>query len=345
MNKAVFIIFLLVTYLFSIRKSGYAQGLHFSQYYNTPTFLNPANTALMPQSNYRVGVNYRNQWTTVPSGYRTMDAFGEFQVFKNEERHNWLGIGAGFYSDKAGNGDLALNKFQVSAAYHLQLDDRNMISVGLYGAYNQRSVNFAKLSFDNQWDGFSFNPANATGENGYSQQTTFFDVGAGINYAFFPNEDLYLKIGGGVQHINRPTESFYGYDNKVGLRPVGNADLMYKASANLIINPSIYASYQKGANELVFGSQTNLNVTPIDKETPTILILGAYYRLNESIIPVLGIEWKNTRLTASYDITLSQASTMTSGAGGFELSIIYNGFYKGNSRSGTNTAGYACPRF
>ena len=46
-----------------------AQSLHFSQYFNTPLLINPANTGFNPDYDYRVGVNYRNQWASVGNPY------------------------------------------------------------------------------------------------------------------------------------------------------------------------------------------------------------------------------------------------------------------------------------
>src|SRR5271156_1590388 len=98
-----------------ISGEAWGQSMHFSQYYNAPLLLNPANTALMPDEDYRAGLNYRNQWAVVPVPYNTFSAFADFKVGgnKNNENHNnWLGIGLAFFNDNAGDGNLALNEIQ-----------------------------------------------------------------------------------------------------------------------------------------------------------------------------------------------------------------------------------------
>src|ERR1044072_8988636 len=63
--------------------SAFAQDLHFSQFMNSPLLTNPANTGFIPAADYRLGMNYRNQWSsimTVP--YKTMSAYGDGQVFR-----------------------------------------------------------------------------------------------------------------------------------------------------------------------------------------------------------------------------------------------------------------------
>src|SRR6185437_8005771 len=125
-----------------------------------------ANTALMPDNDFRVGLNYRNQWAIVPVPYNTFSAFGDFKVGgnkDNENHNNWLGVGFAFFSDKAGDGNLALSQVQGDLAYHLQTSRFTMLSIGLSGATIQRSVNYDNLLFDTQWDGFTFNGHMANG--------------------------------------------------------------------------------------------------------------------------------------------------------------------------------------
>jgi type IX secretion system PorP/SprF family membrane protein len=322
-------------------QTGYGQGLHFSQFYNAPLLLSPANTALLPDADFRVGVNYRNQWASVPAPFHTISAYGDFQAFRNVSHTNWLGIGVGFFNDRTGNGDLSLLKAQVSAAYHVQLGEYNMFSVGLGAAFVQRSVNFSKLTFDTQWDGFTFNPQSANGETYAFQKTSYADITAGVNYAWFPNENVYIKLGAGLLHVNRPSESFYKMENKLGMRPTGNLDMLFKVNDGLIADVSAYYTYQKGATELVFGTQFTYNVSPREK-IPNIFILGLYHRMNDAIIPVLGFEWNKIRVMASMDVPVSGISPATGANGAFELSLVYQGLYGSGS---ANRSSYNCPRF
>lgn len=318
-----------------------AQGMHFSQYYNAPMLLNPANTALMPENDYRVGANYRNQWATVPVPYRTMSAYADFQALRSSELSNWLGVGVAFFNDKAGNGDLSLNRTEAFVAYHLQLGYTSMLSAGISGAYVQRSVDFNKLTFDMQWDGFSFNGSLPNGEKAGVMKTSFMDVGAGINYAYFPNDNVYLKVGVGLAHINQPTESFYSMVNKMGLRPTGNIDLMVRANNALIINPSVYYTRQKTASELVYGSLFQF-YTGGDGAKSTQLIVGAFHRWNEAVIGTFGYEWGGLRLMTSYDFTVSKLSPYNGGNGALEFAVRYQGFY---GKGGSPRHLYNCPRF
>jgi hypothetical protein len=83
--------------------------------------------------------------------------YGDCGLFRNQWETSWLGTGLGIWRDVAGTGNLALTKVQANLAYHVLLNDNSSLSAGLGAAYNQRSVDFDKLTYDVQWDEFSFN--------------------------------------------------------------------------------------------------------------------------------------------------------------------------------------------
>ena len=326
-----------------LHKNVAAQGIHFSQYYNAPLLLNPANTALMPDNDFRVGVNYRNQWASVPVPYRTISAYADMQAMRNRNQTNWMGLGLAFWNDKAGNGDLSLSRIELSLAYHIQMGESAMISAGVSAANVQRTVDINKLTFDMQWDGFKFDPTKSNGESGYTARTNFFDVAAGVNFAYFPNENTYLKVGVGVAHITQPKETFYAQENKIGIRPTANIDLKVKLNQSLIFNPSVYYTTQKGATELLYGTLFEINVGGgNNQQAATSLILGAFHRWNEAVVGALGLQYGHFRLMTSYDFTMSSLATANKGRGAFEIGIVYEGVYGEFSRQRRT---YNCPRF
>ncbi|RYZ31969.1 MAG: type IX secretion system membrane protein PorP/SprF, partial [Sphingobacteriales bacterium] len=77
-----------------------AQDLHFSQFYQSPLTTNPANTGFIPDADYRIGGNYRNQYSSImQQPYKTMSLFGDAQVFRDRFENGWLGLGAVVLSD------------------------------------------------------------------------------------------------------------------------------------------------------------------------------------------------------------------------------------------------------
>src|SRR5690606_4380372 len=120
--------------------------------------------------------------------FTTIAAHADMQLLRNKNITNWMGVGLAFFSDKAGQGILSLDKIQASLAYHVQMQDNSMLSAGASVSYVQRSIDFNRLTFDVQWDGFRFNP-NASQQEPYARQSlNYVDVMLGANYAYFPSE-------------------------------------------------------------------------------------------------------------------------------------------------------------
>jgi type IX secretion system PorP/SprF family membrane protein len=319
------------------------QSMHFSQYYNAPMLLNPANTALMPDNDFRIGLNYRNQWAAVPVPYNTFSVFGDCKIggnSDNEDHNNWLGVGLALFNDKAGDGNLSLLQLQGNLAYHLQLSRHTMVSVGLSGSYVQRSVDYDNLTFDMQWDGFTFNKNYTNGEKVGIIKTNYYTVAPGVNFAWFPNDNVYVKLGGSVQNVNQPNESFYNRTNTVGYRPIGNLDMLFKTGDVVILNPSVYYTSQTGASELVFGTEVRTILGETNNHLQ--LILGIYDRWNDAVIGVAGLQVGPVQFTSSYDFTMSALAPYNSSYGALEFSLIYVGkYYKNRGIKRT----YSCPRF
>ena len=108
-----------------------AQDLHFSQFMNSPLTTNPANTGFIPDGDYRLGINYRDQWSNIMSvPYKTMSVYGDVQVLKNKSENGWLGLGGVILKDVAGSGNLTSTKVYGSVAYHQTLGYSSLLSLG-----------------------------------------------------------------------------------------------------------------------------------------------------------------------------------------------------------------------
>lgn len=321
---------------------GFGQGLHFSQYYHAPLLLSPANAGLMNEKDFRLGAQYRDQWKNIPAPFKTYSLFGDTKLFKGDYGNNWMGLGLAWFNDKAGDGELSLTRFDAAIAYHLMMGETTMLSLGLQGGMGQRTVNYDKLSFNEQWDGFRFNFAQANGELNGLVRTGYFDVGAGINLAFFPNPYSYFKVGISAAHVNRPIETFYGEPvNQIGIRPTLNLEGIFAVNESFSFSPSLYFTTQKAAYELLFGSLTTTMVGG-SPQVPTNLILGGFYRWGEAAIAVFGMEFGEVKILSSYDYTTSSLKTHSQSGGAWEISFIYQGHYEPGPR-GRNVIN--CPRF
>jgi len=303
----------------------YAQDLHFSQFMNSPLTTNPANTGFIPDADYRIGGNYRSQWTSLPAPFITGSLFFDAQVFRNKLSNGWMGVGLVILHDLAGSGQLRSDKQYLSIAYHQMLGFSSLISGGFNLGLASKRIDINKYVFDNQWNGRFFDAKIPNGESAFQNNNiSYFDMQAGLNYAYFPSEKAYINFGMSVHHLNRPKESFLGDDNEVPERFIGFANGSFKLNEMWILNPNAYYSVQARASEMVFGMNAAHNVLGNGN---FILLGGAYYRWNDAMIAMVGFEKGKIRFTFTYDATTSLLSTYNNGRGAYEFSLIRHGFY------------------
>jgi hypothetical protein len=92
----------------------------------------------------------------------------------------------------------------------------------------------------------------------------FFDMQIGMNYAYFPTNNLYLNGGFSIQHINRARESFFttdpaGFDSRIPARYIGFVNASIKVLDQVIINPGAgIIRSMAGAQEVSLGLNAQL---------------------------------------------------------------------------------------
>ncbi len=311
-----------------------AQDLHFSQFFNSPLSTNPANTGFIPDADYRLGANYRNQWSTVMTvPYKTISVFGDAQLFRDKLENGWLGLGGLILNDVAGSGSLTSTKVYGSVAYHQMLGLSSLLSAGFNIGWANKRINASKLTFPDQFDGKFFDISRSSiAKNALlvNSSVSYLDIHAGMNYAYFPDENVYINAGYSIQHVNKPKETFFNDNagnNLIAMRHTGFVNAILKLNDRVIVNPNAYFSTQAKATELVFGANANYNLSESGEKQ---LLAGIYYRLGDAVAPMVGFELKNVQFTFSYDVTLSGLRDYNGYRGASEFSIIKKGFYPDN---------------
>lgn len=306
-----------------------AQNLHFSQYFNAPLLVNPANTGFNPDFDFRVGGSQRKQWANVISNpYKTSSIWADAQLLTNQLENGWIGIGATLFNDAAGSAGLQSNKAYLSLAYHQMVGIHSLVSVGFSGGYVTKSVDATKLIFDNQWNGKFFDIAQNPNEPFAATRVNYADIGLGVNYAWF-DDDVYFNTGLSYLHINKPNESFYAPNPTINQQVPGRITFFANSQIKLndlwIINPNLYYSRSAGSGEMVIGMNANRN---IDGYGYHQLILGLYLRAKDALIPMLGYQLHNYKCTINYDVTTSALGGAAKNRwGAYELSIVKSGVF------------------
>jgi type IX secretion system PorP/SprF family membrane protein len=328
-----------------LQQSTIAQDLHFSQFMNSPLLTNPANTGFIPDGDYRVGANFRNQWSSITAfPYKTMSAFGDVQTMNNSDNTGWLGLGGVVLRDVAGTGVLTSTKIYGSVAYHQMVNAGSLVSLGFNVGWANKRINTTNLTFPSQWNGKFFDVTQVTTAPKLdATNISYLDMQVGANYAYFPTDKAYLNVGFSAMHVNRPRESFFnassGVDNRIPVRYTGFVNGSFMVNDRVIVNPNIYASLQAKSYEVVGGLNAHYNLSGDGEK---VLIAGLYYRYKDAVIPMVGLGYKDINFTFTYDATMSELNNFNNGRGAFEFSIIKQGVldrYNGNKRESM------CPSF
>jgi type IX secretion system PorP/SprF family membrane protein len=335
MKKSAAILSLLLNLSFFIK----AQDPHFSQFFASPLTLNPAFTGKF-DGTVRVAGNYRNQWPAFNNVYTTSTLSVDFDILKNKlpDFDTW-GVGILALTDKAGGGVLTNNYLGLSTSYSKSLDEDGFkqIALGFQGTYGQKRLDRNKLFFEDQLTPYGFTGVTQETFNNDNLNINYLDVNAGILFSASSDETNNFYIGASMYHINRPRESFQGANWNIATRSTISAGGYFPVSDILTFHTSGIYQYQAKASETVVGGALAASLDNTT-ENPTNVYGGLWYRVNDAIIPYLGLEFSGLRIGATYDINVSGLKAGSQSRGGMEISVIY-------IKRPAGFKGIPCPKF
>ena len=326
-----------------------AQDIHFSQFYENSILRNPALTGIF-SGDYKFGIDYRSQWSSVSTPYSTVMMSGETKILVNREIGDYISFGLAATYDKAGTISFTSTQLYPAISYNKALEDRHnsYLSVGFTGGYISRSVDQSKMTFSSQYINGNYDPGNPTGEIAPFKSLHNYDIGAGVslNSSVDQSGIFNYYLGAGAFHINAPTETFNGSDVLVKL-PIKwdfNAGFHTSFSPQFGFTGHFDYSLMQPYQEMVFGGMFTYRAVPIGLPSIFAFSFGAMYRYQDAIIPVVKIDYKDISFGFSYDVTGSSLvnGTTVSTAGATEISLYVRGEYlhRKNPRDPV-----MCPRF
>jgi type IX secretion system PorP/SprF family membrane protein len=338
MLRFVSTIFFLTVFL----QSAFAQDPNFSQFFASPLTLNPALTGKF-NGITRVAINYRNQWPTINTAFRTGTASVDFGILPNRIPENdQFGVGVMGMYDMNGDGIMKNSYISGSVAYHKGLDEAgyHSVGVGFSGTYAQRRLDISKLNFQDELTSLGF--TGVTREvfnNSNFVNINYADVNAGFIYNGATTDYNNFYIGASVYHINRPKVSFQGADFLLNPRFTVHGGGYFPIADATTLFVSALHQRQAGATETIFGGAVGFTVNN-DFDNAVEVYAGSWVRLNDAIIPYVGLETGSWRLGVTYDVNTSRLAAASQRRGGMEVSLIYT-----QKRSDPNRKKLNCPRF
>jgi type IX secretion system PorP/SprF family membrane protein len=345
MKKRNLPIFLAVVLMYNTTRL-FAQDVHLSQFYETPLMRNPALAGIYT-GDLRVQAAYRNQWQSTGVPFKTTILSGEYK-FGVGQGNDFLTVGFNTFYDLAGSSQLKTIQFMPAVNFHKSLngEKNSYLSLGFMGGVVQRQFDGKDLTFNNQYTTRGYDPFSPTGENFSGLQRTIADFAVGMSYNSSLGENGNYFLGASLWHFNKPTERFIL--EEIALDP----KWQFNGGVKLPINENIELHAE--ANYLMQGSYTELiagglisyvfsDLAGVESEISRLAVsAGAFVRLNDAVIPVARLEYNNLSLGFSYDLNISELRTASQGRGGYELTLSYRAFTKGDNSS---LDALRCPRF
>jgi type IX secretion system PorP/SprF family membrane protein len=199
-----------------------AQDHMYSQFFNSPIYLNPALTGQF-EGDLRMNLIYRNQFTSVPGNFNYLSASVDYNIPK-------FGGGIGLLFTRSSEGTAFLTTNNISGTYAYSVGSQDFVlSFGLQAGVTNSTIDWNNLVFGDQISPQTgYIPGSTTeAELPAFNNKFYFDSGAGINLVAGE-----FDIGSAVMHINQPNESFTGTPFKLPMR------LTFHGSYRLDLNPN-----------------------------------------------------------------------------------------------------------
>jgi len=330
-----------------VSKSTNGQDLHFSQIHESSVLRNPALIGIFT-GNYKVGVIYKSQWSTINDAFQTGAVNFESRFPIGREKKDFLSLGLVAYHDKAGSASLNTSAIYPALNYNKLVNEEygTFLSVGFTGGYLMRSFDPSKMTFDSQYQNGTFNPVNPNEENFTNRTLSHFDIGAGISisssFGEYYEKSYYIGVSG--YHFTKPKRNFMEGNGDIPLEMKWNINGGFNYKFNVNTALQLHANYtnQGPNNEILAGALLSWSVYQEEDQRLLGMYAGAFYRLNDAVIPMVKLEYRGMSLGVSYDVNISKLKAATSMQGGLEITLFTTGFFKDpNGNRGSSL----CPRF
>ncbi|MFM2135288.1 MAG: hypothetical protein RL021_688 [Bacteroidota bacterium] len=307
-----------------------AQDQHFTQYQNAPLTINPALTGVF-DGVFRATNNYRSQWASAGEGYTTLQFSADAPIGKASLDNRYFGGGFLISTDQAGLAGFKRTQIQGAVSYSAALDHEasHWISFGFQAGLDNQMVDPAKATWDNQWNGDSYDPTLPSQELIQYSNLTYFNLNAGANFLYCPDGINSAAAGVSLSHIGSPNVSFYPnpakedpYRQRVTLH--GSGMIAVGESEEMFFNPRMLVQLQSKHRELVVGGYFKQIVRIKSLYTgymkQSFLNLGAFYRFGEAVCLATNFEYHSFNLGFSYDFGVGKLGQMIS-ANSWEVSL------------------------
>lgn len=293
----------------------------FSQFTSNRLYLNPSFVGHLYRTS--VGVNSRQQWVNVPTtGLMGAYSFNQvsFETFCSDVG---LAYGVQLRNSIEGDGLLMTNSATLYAAKPIKIQENRrrkiVLATGMSLGISQKTLDWQRLTFTSQYHPYiGFYRDAALVNPQLESSNVAIDPSAGIRLDYRNKiTNAIHKLGFAVYHFSRPTETFFGLQNRIPRRytafwsgifiPPNYSRIKY------LTNVGIAVDYQEPLQTVTgfLGQQIN---------THLFLNLGLrhrnFYSIRErSDAIIMAVQWQleDYQFGISYDFTVNSLTDARSG--------------------------------
>ena len=300
----------LIILSFIILTDSLGQDPTFSQFYANAMYLSPSFAGATAE--YRFALNYRDQWPSIPGKFRT------YSISFDKALPNFnSGIGVLATYDVAGSGDLSTTNIGLLYSYDFNINKEWHIRPGVNFKFYYQGLDIYKLVFNSQITGTGTSP---------SITPPPFNNVADVDFAtsaLVYNERIWA--GFTFDHLLTPKTSFYNNDATVPVKfnLYGGAQILKKTRLRQKKQEVLSVAMNFQRQGKFYQSDIGLYYY----KDP--LIIGLWDRgftfvtsqAGDAVIGLIGIKTSQLHIGYSYDFTISNLISSTSGA--HEISLVY----------------------
>jgi len=313
-----------------------AQDIHFSQYAETPSAINPALAGVT--YNTRIIANYKSQWSSVANKYETMGLSFDQTIKHKKLKSSYFAFAINIFKDVAGDAKLSTLNPNLGITYIQRVSKKMKMSGGVQSGLFYKTLDASNLRFDRQYDGYNYNPSLPSGESPTKSGITSFDMGGGVNLNYVQSDKFIsaknsakFDLGISAYHYRLGKTSFFNNNERLNTRMCAyfNGDFNIRNSINSIM-PTILYMKQGTSTEIIAGALFKFILgdpsTYTALKKPRALSIGGYYRFKDAIVPSLLFQYNRYAIGVSYDINVSALTPASKRNGGLEVMLRYNVF-------------------
>ena len=310
-------------------------GFRYTFFDRTPLTLNPGLAGNF-EGTVRVGALLREQDFGLQSGqYQTPVIFVDAPLIKGFRKYDWIGFGVSFHYDKSaiGANNLTQTTFNGGLSYHFSFDKnrKNILTLGV-----QSGTSKAYFSSGFFFDGRAYQDAIDNNTQPVRSDLTQYmplDINkksnstgytVGLVYTSNISESNKFDAGFSVGNIGKNLNysimnSGSGY-TKRSLKFIGFAKYTTEFENGLILEPRAVFSYMNPSYEGSFQALAGLR---LKKPANTVVYAGLGYNLINGIQFLLAADVKEFKAFYSFDLNLSDKTSVSGPAGAFEIGLAY----------------------